>query len=117
MEVSNSSNDSGSSLARNLNPDRYKERYGNKRFINSKNKVTKKTIVDLMEDPLFEDEPKREKSAKKKPEITNTPLQESVEDVIKYVAQMEAEEELRIFLGDEEEITVYVSFFKLYNNI
>ena len=31
--------------------------------------------------------------------------------------QMEAEEELRIFLGDEEEITVYVSFFKLYNNI
>ncbi|MBR3512652.1 MAG: hypothetical protein IKN74_06865 [Clostridia bacterium] len=93
MEVSNSSNDSGSSLARNLNPDRYKERYGNKRFINSKNKVTKKTIVDLMEDPLFEDEPKREKSAKKKPEITNTPLQESVEDVIKYVAQMEAEEE------------------------
>ena len=93
MEVSNSSNDSGSSLARNLNPDRYKERYGNKRFINSKNKTTKKTIVDLMEDPLFEDEPKRAKSAKKKPEITNTPLQESVDDVIKYVAQMEAEEE------------------------
>ena len=96
MEVSNSSNEaqpSGSSLAKNLNLDRYKERYGNKRFINSKNKTTKKTIVDLMEDPLFEDEPKRAKSAKKKPEITNTPLQESVDDVIKYVAQMEAEEE------------------------
>ena len=96
MEVSNSSNEaqpSGSSLAKNLNLDRYKERYGNKRFINSKNKTTKKTIVDLMEDPLFEDEPKRAKSAEKKPEITNTPLQESVDDVIKYVAQMEVEEE------------------------
>lgn len=31
--------------------------------------------------------------------------------------QMEAEEELRIFLGDEEEISIYVSIYKLYNNI
>ena len=31
--------------------------------------------------------------------------------------QMEAEEALLIFLCDEEGMSIYVSFFKLYNNI
>ena len=98
MEVSSSSNETqsnGSSLAKNLNPDRYKERYGNKKFVNSKNKVTTKKVAELLEDPLLEDEPEVAKSVSKKTKTANIPLQESVEDVIKYVAQMEEEEAKR----------------------